>query len=233
MTKNANYQDLLKTLAIFAMIADHLGLYLFPEVAELRIVGRFAMPIFVFFAGYNFKNLINLSVLFAGSLLYIISTIFIFHSLLEMNILMSICLGQSYLYLFRTHFKSFTKGYLHFIVLASIWPWTKHITDYGTLVIAGMVIGYMTKLRVINISPAALIMAFISAIHTAINFYAYFTSVNIIFSSLMTIITYLLIRRGHFEQNIPFNLKIVSRHSMLIYFVHVLIIQFIWRYIVF
>ena len=36
--KDSNYQDVLKTMAIFAMFIDHLGLYLFPEINEFRVV---------------------------------------------------------------------------------------------------------------------------------------------------------------------------------------------------
>ncbi|ABE04776.1 F pilin acetylation protein TraX [Rickettsia bellii RML369-C] len=42
----SNYQDLLKTLAIIAMIIDHIGLYLYPDLIILRIIGRTAMPVF-------------------------------------------------------------------------------------------------------------------------------------------------------------------------------------------
>lgn len=229
MTKNANYQDLLKTLAIFAMIIDHIGLYLFPEINEFRIVGRYAMPIFGFFAGYNFKNSISLSILFFGSLLYIISSILIFNSFHETNILISIFLGQIYLHLFQEHFKTLNKGYLHFILLAALWPFTSHIIDYGSLIIGLMVIGYMSKQKALNISLSAFIVSFISLLHTVIVFYT-FDNLDLFFCFVITTLLYFSINYAKFETNIAVNLKPISRHSMLIYCVHVLIIQFIWRY---
>ena len=38
----------LKILAMIAMTLDHVGVYLFPQVLWLRIVGRLAFPIYAF-----------------------------------------------------------------------------------------------------------------------------------------------------------------------------------------
>lgn len=48
-----NLYDLLKVLALWAMLVDHIGYYLFPQVWELRFLGRFAFPIFLFLVGFN------------------------------------------------------------------------------------------------------------------------------------------------------------------------------------
>lgn len=40
--------DLLKLVAIFAMFIDHMGAALFPGVAQMRIIGRIAFPIFCY-----------------------------------------------------------------------------------------------------------------------------------------------------------------------------------------
>lgn len=46
MTRNA-----LKIIACASMLIDHIGYFLFPEIGELRYIGRLAMPIFAFFIG--------------------------------------------------------------------------------------------------------------------------------------------------------------------------------------
>lgn len=71
MVKQSNYQDLLKLIAIFTMVVDHLGVYFFPDITTLRMIGRYAMPIFGFFVGYNFKNSINFHILLYGVGLYL------------------------------------------------------------------------------------------------------------------------------------------------------------------
>ncbi len=46
-----NY-DVLKTLAVFLMIADHVGLYLYPDFEMLRVLGRLSLPIWFFLIGF-------------------------------------------------------------------------------------------------------------------------------------------------------------------------------------
>mgnify|MGYP000885395299 CR=1 FL=1 len=51
--KRPNLYDYLKVLAILSMVLDHIGYYLFPEILELRLIGRLAFPIFLFLVGFN------------------------------------------------------------------------------------------------------------------------------------------------------------------------------------
>ena len=48
-----NLYDYLKVYAICTMIGDHLGYFLFPEVIELRMIGRVAFPLFFLLIGRN------------------------------------------------------------------------------------------------------------------------------------------------------------------------------------
>lgn len=48
-----NTYDLLKLVALLAMFVDHVGFYLFPDVAWLRAIGRVSFPIFLFLVGYS------------------------------------------------------------------------------------------------------------------------------------------------------------------------------------
>jgi TraX protein len=48
-----NYYDLLKIIAIFAMIVDHLSDYCGVHSLWLTAVGRVAMPLFLFLVGFN------------------------------------------------------------------------------------------------------------------------------------------------------------------------------------
>ncbi len=232
-SRYSNYQDLLKFIAIITMIIDHLGLYWFPDIMEMRIIGRYAMPLFMFFAGYNFKHRMNFYILLAGTVTYAISTIFIHGFMLEANILISIFLGQIYLYFFHKYLSSLTIGYVHFIILASLWPWTKNLTDYGSLSIALMIIGYMVKVNAIRCNLAALIVGFCSALHSYVNFYGFFNDAELIFSAFVGLLIYVSLRCGNFSNVIAVNLRIISRYSLQIYVVHLLIIEFVWRYYIY
>lgn len=48
-----NSYDALKLVALAAMTVDHVGFYLLPEWQWLRVIGRLAAPAFLFLVGYN------------------------------------------------------------------------------------------------------------------------------------------------------------------------------------
>lgn len=149
MSRSSNYQDLLKTLALICMIIDHIGLFFFPETWMLRAIGRYAFPIFCFFAGYNFKNSLRFKILICGIALYIFTDTLIFQRLTEANILISIFIGYVYLSIIQSGIvlsnPSFWQAYTHFIVLACCFSLTDQFFEYGTLAIAMMVLGYSVK----------------------------------------------------------------------------------------
>ena len=47
-------RDVLKIIAVLAMLIDHVGKLFFPEVLFLQILGRLAFPIFAFFIAEGF-----------------------------------------------------------------------------------------------------------------------------------------------------------------------------------
>ncbi len=102
-TLEANYQDVLKCLAIVTMILDHIGLYFFETTIFLRIIGRLAMPIFVFFAGYNFTKSPSKEIFIYGILLELITQVLVVNasSQIIINIiytLIKIVLGFTFFY---------------------------------------------------------------------------------------------------------------------------------------
>lgn len=229
MDKQSNYQDLLKLVAIAVMVVDHLGGYFFPEMMTLRMIGRYAMPIFGFFVGYNFKNSINFYILFYGVILYLVSTIFIVESFFPANILISLFLGQLYLSFFYKQFHSLTKGWLHFIFLVILSPFTSYLFDYGSLVIGIIVIGYMVKVKSIDLKVAAFAITYISLLHTVVNF-SNLSKANLFFCGVVAIMLYLSLCYGNFEKKFVLNISPITRHALVIYCLHILIIEFIWRY---
>jgi len=229
MGKQTNYQDLLKLGAIVTMVVDHLGGCFFPEMMALRMVGRYAMPIFGFFVGYNFKNSVNFYILFYGVILYLVSTIFIIESFFPANILISLFLGQLYLSFFYKQFHSLTKGWLHFIILVILSPFASYLFDYGSLVIGIIIIGYMVKAKSIDLKIAAFVIAYVSLLHTVVNF-SDLSKANLLFCGVVAIMVYLSLSYGNFEKKVALNISPITRHALLIYCFHILIIEFIWRY---
>lgn len=49
--------DTAKKIAAVSMLFDHIGLLLFPDIYSLRIIGRFALPLFIYAAAMGYSRL--------------------------------------------------------------------------------------------------------------------------------------------------------------------------------
>ncbi len=226
MQGRSNYQDFLKVIAIVSMVIDHIGLYFLPEYPIMRLIGRIAMPIFCFFAGYNFKKHPSYKVFIFGTLLHLISSLFIFKQPITANILVSIFIGQCYIYLFQNYLKDFFKGYFHVILLASCWGLTRSLIDYGTLSIATMVLGNIAKNDEKSLNLAVAISIVLSVFHTIAVFE--FTKSYMIATIIVGILLHLAMSARKFNHPINVQLNVVSRNVLVFYFVHLVIIELIW-----
>ena len=230
MTRESNYQDILKLLAIIAMVIDHLGLYIFPDILVLRAIGRYAFPIFCFFAGFNFKGQINFKILAYGGVLYLLTSYIDFWQFIEANILVSIFLGHVYLYLFRAHMVDFKKAYMHFIFLGCCWLFTEKIIEYGTLVIALMVLGQISKQHPKQLPLMAFAASFIVLLHSFATYYEYFSLVEFIILLIVISGVYFSLACNNFYKTNNLKLVIISNNLMLIYCLHLILIMLVWRY---
>lgn len=231
MQYKSDYQDFLKVFAIAAMFTDHIGLYFFPEYEVMRVIGRIAMPLFCFFAGYNFHQTPKVKILIVGVALYIVTTI-LFRQYTVPNILISIYLGQWYIYIFHKRLKSFFyEGYCHVVLLGVISSITLQLFEYGLLAIAIMLLGYIARQDKANSKLAVLISIVLSLIHTLITFsFSYF---NIYVLVTLSVAEYLIIIAKNFEKKITLKLRIINQYSLYIYAIHLSIIQFLYAYMIF
>lgn len=226
----SNYQDFLKTLAIIAMIVDHIGLFLFPHINILRIIGRFAMPVFCFFAGYNFNGRVHIRILLYGLLLYISSYFYLYGETFGIaNILISIFIGQLYLKLFENQLKNFWFAIGSVIIMGGLYFVTYDIFDYGTLAISVMIIGYLMKYEHDTKLMLTISVSLLSYFHTFFLF-TQFTKTDQIISAIVQLLLVILLNIRDYKSPIRTNLQIVARQSMLICVFHLIIIHIIWRY---
>jgi hypothetical protein len=86
-----NY-DLLKLVALLAMTLDHLGAYLYPDIPELRVIGRAAAPIFCFLVGWNTSYRWRGEL--AGAALLVSLLNFLHSTIFPLNILWVILVGR-------------------------------------------------------------------------------------------------------------------------------------------
>ena len=84
-----NSYDVLKLIALLAMIIDHLGYYLFPQVLELRDIGRIAFPIFLYLVGYSASFRLRHDLILWGAFVTA-GEAFTHHPILPFNILITI-----------------------------------------------------------------------------------------------------------------------------------------------
>ncbi|MEI6597008.1 MAG: TraX family protein [bacterium] len=57
--KNTGRNDLIKFIAIAAMVVDHIGLVFFPQIIFLRIIGRIAFPVFAMSIAEGYRYTAN------------------------------------------------------------------------------------------------------------------------------------------------------------------------------
>ena len=67
--KAVDSHDLLKVVATFFMLIDHLGAYILPDDQFLRVLGRVAAPLFFFLIGYAAHHQFKLTIFLCGVLL--------------------------------------------------------------------------------------------------------------------------------------------------------------------
>ncbi len=93
----------IKILACIFMLIDHIGLFLYPNILILRIIGRLAMPLFAFFiaeGAYYTKNKIKYLSLLSITGIIIFLAVFIATKEIELNILISFSLSLIMIFLY-------------------------------------------------------------------------------------------------------------------------------------
>jgi hypothetical protein len=233
MNRTSNYQDILKLIALISMIIDHLGFYFFPDYLIFRVLGRYAFPIFCFFAGFNFRGNLNYKILTYGIIFYIFSILVVFWQIIEVNILISIFLGQLYLKIFEKQLRDSTKAFIHTIILACLWPVTHTIMEYGTLAIAFMIIGQVVKHSPQKTYIPAFITSYLTYLNIATSFYMIFGAKEMIASLLIVIGLFFSLTFKNYHKANKLKLAFISQYLLIIYCIHLAIILLIWRYYIF
>lgn len=223
MNKRANYQDLLKLIAIIAMTIDHLGLYVYQDLYILRMIGRIVMPIFCFFVGYNFKSNPNSKILAFGLLLYA-SQLLTFLQFQQANMLITIYLGQCYLYIFHNALKKFATGYYHVIILGALLPLTASLSEYGSIAIAIIILGYITKHEKKKRQSSIVITSALSLLFTIANFEP--VGIYLGITLLLTLTQYIIMSCCDFDKAIRLDLRMLTRNSLFFYFTQIMMFQY-------
>ena len=168
----------IKLIAITAMVVDHVGLFFFPQILLLRIIGRLAFPLFAWLianGAYYSKNInIYLARLFLFAIIaqipFFLANRLIEPSFWELNVLFTLFLGLAAIELMR---KSRNRFIAILVVLISALLAEILSTDYGALGVLAIILFYvyfkdikkMLLLQIclftlLSVIPTGIVMAF-------------------------------------------------------------------------
>lgn len=137
--KHPNSYDALKAIALMLMIIDHIGEIFLPEQTWLRVIGRSAMPLFLFLVGYN-QNYRFSYLLLASAIILLAGEYALDAPLFPLNILVTILIVRLILH----HFPKTIHSQPWMMLVAAIiwWPLTAPVTDYGSSALLWALCGY-------------------------------------------------------------------------------------------
>lgn len=143
--KQANTYDLLKFIALLGMIIDHVGEYFFPEINELRAIGRVAFPLFLFLVGYSGKFSVRYNLLILGILITALN-LYAKNEAVTLDILITIFLTLLALKIInRFNYLKIDKCYELFIVFAFWNLGAMPIFAYGTISVLFALAGHYCR----------------------------------------------------------------------------------------
>lgn len=139
-----NTYDLMKCVALFAMIIDHIGYYFFPTELWFRTIGRIAFPLFLFLVGYSGRSRFDGWLLAGGTLLWLNATL-TGNAFTPLNILFSILLWR-WLLGYIERFPAFWSDLgLLWVALLLLYLPSLMVVEYGTLGLMFVCIGYLIR----------------------------------------------------------------------------------------
>lgn len=139
-----NSYDVFKAVALLAMVVDHVGYYLMPEQAWLRVVGRLAFPVFLFLVGYSDNFRFNRWLL-VGALVVLASTLVNGFAVFPLYILFSILLWRGVMGLLVRRPHILRDLLMLWVALLAFYLPSALLVEYGTLGMMFAVLGWHTR----------------------------------------------------------------------------------------
>ncbi|MBR2141518.1 MAG: hypothetical protein IJ853_04130 [Rickettsiales bacterium] len=232
---NLNTYDIYKSLAFILMVIDHVGYYFLPSARLLRVIGRTSMIIFAVLHGFNRKKSSNNNrILIYAVLLFIFVQLLIENDPLPLNVLFNFYISY---YLLDKIEEIYKNDYVFFLLICAITlllsGFTNIFLEYGAifwfLILCGRIFNYKIKTPKDKVTaPLIFIMYYI---YQTIHFN--FNLINSIVLLILIVLTYILLYNFSFKTYNKNNtiLMILSRFSLELYFIHLLIFSIIYAYI--
>lgn len=227
--KETSTQDLLKALALFTMIIDHLGMIFFPTYSLFRVIGRSAFIIWLFFVGFNYKKTFFTIDLVFCALLMSISNFGLNSKILPLNILFSVIICRAALKYYSHYIASALNSYTWFFLALTcffLYLLTNCFFEYGTLGILIAIWGYNFKHKIGDLKIQTYSVLLVSAVCQIYSF-----NFNFIYSILcffvLCLTSYALFNFKHNILNFKGVKRIIinisARYSLYLYCLHLLL----------
>lgn len=148
-----NLYDYLKIFAIFTMIVDHIGFFLYPDITELRVIWRLSFPLFFLLIGRNGSSRIDRSLIISACIIQWSMrglSIRKWYDLRQLNIL-PVAIGVKFiLWWMRNNLKeNTTRNYFKLLLLlvisVALTPLSQWVFEYGLMGLAMAIVWYMGK----------------------------------------------------------------------------------------
>lgn len=228
---STNNYDLCKNIAFFTMVIDHIGYYFFTNCIYLRVIGRVSMLIFAILHGFNSNGKLKLNdkILKFALLTQFLVMILLNQILFPLNILFSFYISY---YLVDYIDNVYKKNQLFFYFLLLLLPLTillNYVFEYGLyfffIVFCGKIFSKTEKDKKDKVSTIVIFLIYF--IYQVQHF-----SFNLIYSCILFLLfalIYIIFYNFKIEK-IGINNKIllfISRFSLELYFIHLLIFSLI------
>lgn len=227
--KASSLQDLFKAVALFTMIIDHLGMIFFPNDPLFRVIGRSAFIVWLFFVGFNCKNVsFTLELLICACVMSLVN--FAFNAkILPLNILFSVIICRIALKYYAHYVVDILNPYTWFFlafVCLFLYLLTNCFFEYGTLGMLVAIWGYNAKHAIGNLKAQAFTIVFIVTACQIYSFnFSFFHSILCLFVLCLT--TYGLFNLQHKILNLKGVGRIIinlsARYSLYLYCLHLLL----------
>jgi len=224
-----NSYDFLKSAAIISMVIDHIGLFFYPDVQILRVVGRLSYPLFAFCIGYNNKYQVGKILSLLAIIMAIIPAIFYSEAismtgLLQASVLFSIIFVKVFMGFAS---KAITRKNLFqwLVILISLAPLTGILFPYGTMGMIMAICGYLcSSHKDHDAYPMflAISLGCYAGIEASNDKFTWplITCLFLLFIGLYTALCHFRIYPVKLPKPLSKLMLLASRHSLMIYFIH-------------
>lgn len=240
-TRSLTRYDLLKSLALILMIVDHVGYFFFPDESWFRVMGRLSVPIWFFLIGFADTRKVQPTI-WIGAVAVAASAALTGEYILPLNILFTLALARLWIDGLMVGTLRSYEGFagMFFLLFFLSFP-SMLFAEYGTMGMMFAVFGYLRKHKDnLTIKPFAL-FGFLTAIGV---FYIGVSGAvidGLSYPQMFTLVggvSALMIMFFHFKNHVfdgvsqkfgwlLFPFKIMGRHTLLIYALHIIVLRFV------